>query len=579
MKKLLELSKRYIGYIILSSLASIGCAVASVWVIDIFKRLVDESVNGNISKVYSIVLEGLLAIIIGMIANYTVRYTSEYFGASVLSDLRQEAMEHIVQMSPDYMEKNDFGDIVTRMTSDLGGIAEYMQTYFKECVYLPFMVIVYSVYLFRSNWILAAVCISPLFILIPLSVVLMKPIKLDQFKYTKELGQTNNNIQEICDGINVVKSYNLMGILGEKYYKALHKTFVTSNRNDVRQYNMEPISHMIGTLPVYIGLCLGGLFVFKGYITLGIMVAFVSIIKKLVEPLTSVYAIIIKGQVAFISVQRILYILAAPIEYEEQSNGQSKIDLMHHDIVFSLKNVSFSYDGMEEKKLILEDVSLTIKKGEKVALVGRSGGGKSTILKLLYKHYEINQGSIACCNIDYSKINPMELRRNISLISQDCYLFPMSIADNIRIGNMNATDDEVKRAAQLANCDEFIQAMPQDYHAMVGEKGTLLSGGQKQRISIARAILKNAPIILLDEPTSALDHESETKVNEALDRITKDKTVVVVAHRLTTITNADTIIVVNDGHIEEQGKHNELISHGGLYSQLYDEYQNGRSTS
>jgi ABC-type multidrug transport system fused ATPase/permease subunit len=142
----------------------------------------------------------------------------------------------------------------------------------------------------------------------------MKPIKMDQFKYTKELGKTNNNIQEICDGISVVKSYNLMGALGEKYYEALHKTFVTSNRNDWRQYNMEPFSHMIGTLPVYIGLCLGGWFVFKGYITLGIMVAFVSIIKKLVEPLSSVYAIIVKGQVAFIGVKRIMYILAAPVE-------------------------------------------------------------------------------------------------------------------------------------------------------------------------------------------------------------------------------------------------------------------------
>ena len=193
-------------------------------------------------------------------------------------------------------------------------------------------------------------------------------------------------------------------------------------------------------------------------------------------------------------------------------------------------------------------------------------------MKLLYRHYEITSGEIYYKGNDFKSLNPNDMREDVALISQDVYLFPMSVADNIRIGRADATDEEVRAAAKMANCDEFIQGMPNGYDTIIEENGMNLSGGQRQRISIARAILKQAQIILLDEPTSALDHESERIVNEAIDRISKGKTVVVVAHRLSTITNSDQIIVVNSGKIIESGKHDELMALEGVYAELYREY-------
>jgi len=383
------------------------------------------------------------------------------------------------------------------------------------------------------------------------------------------LGRTNNNIQEVCDGVDIIKSYNLENILEKKYYKDLQKTLDISITNDLRQYNVEPISRMISELPVAIALCLGGYLVFGDKITLGVLIAFVSVMKKLIDPLQSAYQLVIRTKIAMVSVERVLYILDEP---KEQDDPQYREDDTDNEDVFTLKNVFFAYDGMVEKKNALEGIDLTIRKGKKVAFVGRSGGGKSTLLKLLYKHYAITDGKIMYHSIDYNDLNPNRLRDNIALISQDAFLFPMSIEDNIRIGNPRASKEEITLAAKVANCHEFIEEFPQKYETLVGEKGTLLSGGQKQRISIARAILKNCPVILLDEPTSALDKKSEKLVNEAIDKISMGKTVVVVAHRITTIVNADEIIVIDDGKIVEKGNHDTLIKLNGLYSKIYSEY-------
>ena len=388
----------------------------------------------------------------------------------------------------------------------------------------------------------------------------------------QKLGKTNNNIQEVCDGVDIIKSYGLEKILEKKYHKDLKKTLDISFTNDLRQYNVEPISRMISELPVAIALCLGGYLVFRGDISLGVLIAFVSVMKKLIDPLQSAYQLVIRTKMAMVSVDRVFYILD---EIKEQEGQQYRNINLDNEEVFTLKNVSFAYDGMVEKKNSLEDIDLTIKKGEKIAFVGRSGGGKSTLLKLLYKHYEITGGEIMFHGMNYNEMNPDQLRDNIALISQDAFLFPMSIEDNIRIGNSDASKVEIMIASKVANCHEFIEEFPEKYETLVGEKGTLLSGGQKQRISIARAILKNCPVILLDEPTSALDKKSEKLVNEAIDWISKEKTVVVVAHRISTIMNADEIVVIDDGKIAEKGNHNNLMKLNGLYSKIYTEYVSG----
>jgi len=569
MKRLLKFSRPYYIYIIISTIASIGVALANVWVIDILKNVIDESINGGSSSIFIQLGEGGLAIILGMAANYLVIYTTGYYGAGVLKDIRSVTIKHVTQLAPDYMEKNDFGDLMARMSSDVEGISDYLSSSFKDCIYVPILVVIFVVYLVYMNPILAVACLFPLLIFVPISIKLMKPIKFSQMEYSKKLGRTNNNIQEVCDGIDIIKSYNLEEKLEKKYYKDLKKTLDISFTNDLRQYNVEPISRMISELPVAIALCLGGYLVFQNQITLGVLVAFVSVMKKLIDPLQSAYQLVVRTQWAMVSVERVFYILDEPKEQED--NQYCEVDIDNED-VFTLKNVSFAYDGMVEKKNALEGIDLTIGKGKKIAFVGRSGGGKSTLLKLLYKHYTITDGEMMFHGIRYSDLNPNQLRDNIALISQDAFLFPMSIEDNIRIGNPKASKEEIVNASKVANCHEFVEEFPEKYETMVGEKGTLLSGGQKQRISIARAILKNCPVILLDEPTSALDKKSEQLVNEAIDRISKDKTVVVVAHRISTIVNADEIVVIDDGKIIEKGKHDILMKQNGLYSKIYTEY-------
>lgn len=599
MKKILKFTEPYLLHIILAVVASVGGAASSVWVIDIFKNIIDESMKGSVSDVIIKLAEGAVVLIIGMLCSYLVLYMTQYFGTGLLHDLRAATLKHVAKMSPDYMEKNDFGDMVARMSSDTEGIAGYLESYFKDSLYTPIMIVIYAVYLLSISPLLAFAGLIPLVILVPLSVKLMKPIKMSQGNYVRKVGETNNNIQEICDGIDVVKSYNLHKILENKYYKDLSKTLEISFKNDLWQYNVEPITRMINELPVIITLCLGGYLVFKGNMTLGVVVAFVSVMKKLIEPLGRAYQLILRTQFAFVLIERVLYILDAPIEYDAKESlieYDAKDSMVEYDArdsfakyqakdiseeqrsiettddIFCLKNVDFAYEGMVEQVAVLQDINLRIKRNHKVAFVGRSGGGKSTLLKLLYKNYPVKEGTIEYMGVEYNKIDPDRLRAGIALISQDAFLFPMTIEDNIRIGDPDATKEDIIKAAKIANCHEFIEKLPNGYATLAGEKGTFLSGGQRQRISIARAVLKDAPVILLDEPTSALDKESERLVNEALDKLAEGKTVVVIAHRLPTITNADEIVVIDDGRIVEQGIHTDLMKRDGLYSRLYTEY-------
>lgn len=588
MKKLFKYAKGYYVYIILSAASCAGASVATVLLTDLLKNIIDNIASGTLyQKISEILIRIIFILLTGVCSNYLVVFTTGYIGSGLLRDLREDCIDGLMKASPDYMSRHNYGDIMERVSSDVEGLAEFMQGYFKDCIYLPVMVIVYSVYLFRINVGLAFFCLTPLAVLVPVNIKYMKPIKLRQFEYNRELGYTNNHIHEAFEGAAVIKSYNLQKRLREKYYKALHKTFVISNDTDLRQYNLEPVSRAIQEVPVAIALCAGGLAVFSGTISIGILIAYISILRKLVDPLSSSYQLVVRSQTALVAVSRVFDVIDIPQEdFVQCTNGEEPVSDCTKPIL-EFKDVSFSYDentSDENEYLkrdnngisrILKHVSFSIYKGQRIAFVGKSGSGKSTILKLIARQLEVSEGEIEYYEQPYSRISPGKIREKQALVSQDALLFPLSLKDNILVGNPEAANAQIMEAARLSGCEGFIGSMPDGPETILDERGGNLSGGQRQRLALARAIVKDAEIYLFDEPTSALDSETEQFIVKSVEGLSAEKTIITVAHRLSTIKDYDRIYVVDEGRIVEQGSHCELMCSKGMYYNMYRDFCGG----
>ena len=570
MRRILDYAKHYWTWIMVIILSDLGCSIANVYIIDLLKRVIDFSIAKESDlPLWILIVQALVAVLVGLLSNYLVVRMTGAFGAAILRDLRRDMVNHIMKVAPNDMEKQNFGEIMERLSSDISVVAGYMETYFKDCLYVPIVVTVFTIYLIVMNPMLAVLCLSPLFIMVPVSIKLLKPVKMAQTEYVKKLGLTNNHIQEAFDGVDVIKSYNLQEKMQKKYYDALKETLDISNKNDLWQYNIEPLSALIREAPTAIALCAGGYLALKGELTIGILVAFISGINKINEPLVYAYQLVVRTQMAMISANRVLEILDIPVECNNESvqafNKSS-------GKVFEFKNVSFSYINSENAKPVLEQFNLSVHEGQKIALVGKSGCGKSTIMKLLCRQNEVDSGEIYFFGNHFSDMAPNNVREQLSIIAQESVIFPMSVSDNIRIGRLEAEREEIIDAAQKAGCHDFIMKLPEGYDTLLEERGNNLSGGQRQRIAIARAILKDAPIILLDEPTSALDEETEEYVNQTLLSISESKTLITVAHRLNTIVDYDEIIVLEEGKIVESGTHETLMEKKGVYWRMYNEY-------
>lgn len=487
----------------------------------------------------------------------------------VLRDLRAQLYRKVVSLPIGFFTEERKGDVMSRMTNDVNEVeASIMSTLdmlFKD----PIMIIVYLVTLFTISWQLTLFVL----LLLPIAGFLIgrigRSLKRASTKGQEQNAEILTQIDETLGGLRVVKAFNAEGKLMQRFLNLINATRATFNRINRRYYLAHPVSEFFGTALIAILLWFGGTLILGEHSSIDAatfiyyLVIFYSIINPAKDLSKATYSI----RRGMASLERIDKILNTQSNIREIENPNK---LTNFQSVIRYDNVSFSY---QENRPVLQHINLDIHKGQTIALVGQSGSGKTTLADLLPRFYDPSVGRITIDGIDIRNVKTFDLRALMGNVNQEAILFNDTFYNNITFGVESATMEEVRQAARIANADDFIMATPDQYQTTIGDRGSRLSGGQRQRISIARAILKNPPILILDEATSALDTESEKLVQEALENLMKDRTTIVVAHRLSTIRNADLICVLHEGQIVERGTHDQLLALNGYYRRLIEMQQ------
>lgn len=497
---------------------------------------------------------------------YLSAIVNGYVGNKVTLDLRRDLYNKLIYMDSAYFKENNSGNIIYRYYNDAELASTGLVNNLKLGLTRFFSSVSLIGVLLYNSWQLSIIAVGVLVVLfLPLRIV-RKTIKKIMNKTYTESAAMLSLYNETSSGENVIKCYNLQKHMQDNFENGATQLFSLAMRL-IRNTNwLSPTMHLVAACGVAIVIAFGGKLIINHTITSGEFVSFIASLIMLYTPLKSIGNNFIELQKSSVALSRIYEIFDyTPVEQAEKALNKPELKGISESIEF--RNVSFSYNASRK---ILKDISLSVKKSQTVAFVGNSGGGKSTICSLIPRLYEWQEGDILIDGRSIRDYSISSLRENISYVFQDNFLFDDTIRNNITMGKSGATDEDIALAIKNACLEEFIAGLPEGLDTRIGERGTLLSGGQKQRIAIARAFIKNAPIVILDEATSALDNKSEKVVQEALDNLMKDRTVFVIAHRLTTIQNADQIVVINEGSIVEKGTHDELISHGGVYSSLYN---------
>jgi ABC-type multidrug transport system fused ATPase/permease subunit len=500
--------------------------------------------------------------LVGLMASYFMPYSSGRFKSYAIRDLRNKAVEHVDKLQVSVKDTMHTGDITARLNNDLSMIEIFIGS-LSNTLYMLLVIIVTFVYLFSIEWRLLVLS----FISIPIALIvsnkLSEPIGKLHAQYYDYFAQSNNLMHDAINGIAVLKAYNLEEVfqikVSEKQTKALE---IYDNEINVRSNLLMPIMFMVYELPYVLCSIYGGYLAVNGKLLASSLVAFILLLRYLVGPTSQLPKMLMDIKSAIGAGSRVFELFELPTE---RMDGTS-YEMNHDECAVEFDNVTFSYI---KNKVVLKYLSFKIKSGTSVALVGISGCGKSTIINLICGFYKANSGTIHIYGNDTKNCNLFSLREQLAFVSQDTYLYTGTIEENIRLGRQNATYEEIIAAAKQANAHHFIINLDNGYDTQVGERGCQLSGGQKQRIAIARAILKDASILLFDEPTSALDTQSEGLIQQSIKQLSQKKTVLTVAHRLSTIKQADLILVIEDGNIVESGTHDELLLKAGLYKRLY----------
>lgn len=494
---------------------------------------------------------------------YSSNYVNTWVANKITQNVKRKLYDKLLSMDTSYFDRNTSGTILMRFSNDAETASSGLISNLKQFLSKMFSSISLVFVLFYNSWQLAIIAISILcFFIYPMSVV-RKRMKAIIAKTVGNMTYVMTIYNETFAGNKTIRSFTLENEFKKRFAAITDMTFSLAMKMVKNTNWLSPLMHVIMSVGIALVIGYGSYLIVSGTVTSGNFVSFIAALMLLYTPLKSVGNNYVSMQQSFLAIDRIFDILSLK---EAITDDAEPIDLVDVKSGITFDNVSFGYTKERE---VLHNINLEIPVGKTIALVGNSGGGKTTVSALIPRLYEVSKGAIKIDGIDIKKYSQNSLRKKIAMVFQDNFLFSGTIKDNILLGNTEATDEQIWRALDNACLSDFVKQLPQGLETEIGERGILLSGGQKQRLAIARTFVKNAPIVILDEATSALDNKSEQVVQEALENLMKDRTVIVIAHRLSTVQNANKIIVVNDGRIVEEGTHHDLLEHQGAYAALY----------
>ena len=548
---------------------------APVWE-DIFK-IKDYGEQLLNYKMSSFIQEGnpQLALIIAIalvISTFLLKNLFGYFGSQhmmylkngVLTDLRKTMFNKIINLPVSFYSKRQKGDVMARILGDINEVQNSFFILLELIVREPATIIFSLIIMFTISWQLS------LFVLgfIPIAGFLIsrigKSLKKNSLRQQQESGRLISTVEESLTGLKIVKGYNAENIFGNKFFNSADTILKLSNKIGLKNNLAGPVSEVLGIATIAILLWYGGKLVLVDKIIEGeTFIAFMGLAYAILTPAKAISKASYRVKNGLAAADRVFEILHEEDQMPDLPNAK---EIKTFNDKISIENISFKYD----EDYVLKNFSIQVPKGKTIALVGQSGSGKSTIANLVTRFYDVNEGKISIDGNNIKNVTKKSLRHQMGLVTQDSILFNDTIKNNILLGKPDATEDEIIEALKIANAWEFVSQLPNGIETNVGDAGNNFSGGQKQRLSIARAVLKNPPIMILDEATSALDTESEKLVQEALENMMKNRTSIVIAHRLSTIQNADQIIVMQKGEIVEQGTHQELLAKNGMYKKLVE---------
>ena len=500
-------------------------------------------------------LQGLLT--------FSSAYLNKWVGRRIAYDVKISLFEKLIHFDAGFFDTNTSGNVIVRFDNDVESACNGLLSNLKQFCTRFFSSISLIAVLFYNSWQLALIAVAVLLCaLFPLMFVRKRIEKINEQSVFAN-AEVTTHYNEAFGGNRVISSYNLHDYENNRFADTLHRVFRLGMKMIQRTGMLSPFMHFIVSVGIAVVIWVGSYLILSQQITAGNFVSFIAALILLYNPIKGIGNNFNNVQIALMAMERVF----ALMDTEPKVKDAPQAVKLQNINAIDYKNVCFEY---VKGKSVLSNINLSIKQGETVALVGNSGGGKSTFASLLPRFYDVTSGAITIDGRDIKDYTLQSLRDNISVVFQDNFLFSGTIRENILLGKAKATEEEVKRAAEMAYLNDFIDKLPNGLDTDIGERGVLLSGGQKQRIAIARAFLKNAPIVILDEATSALDNKSEAVVQKAIDNLMKDRTVIVIAHRLSTVRHADKIVVINYGKIVESGSHEELLNKpDSVYGALY----------